>query len=233
MRGLAGPLLKRPGKNSSRSEPTACATCLMGGGAQQQLAGVLAAHLVLDACSDAPSSLSWRCRCAPTCSATPPGRRRCGCATAGWPAPPHARHQQRSRLQERTVSGKARCSSCVKPLVAPHGRARKRASKAIAPCAAPKRATRRAAPHRRPCRRRVGEGALQRNARIHVPAGQAVDVAQHVDQAELADLAGHLFFHRDRGACRRWWSRRRVMSSAISAWWRHQRLRATPRCAVS
>ena len=41
--------------------------------------------------------------------------------------------------------------------------------------------------------------ALQRNARIHIPAGQAVDVAQHVDQAELANPAGGFFFNGDGG----------------------------------
>ena len=85
---------------------------------------------------------------------------------------------------------------------------------------------------RRAAARRTGSARLaQRDARVDRPAGQAVDVAQHVtrqnSRSRAEQRARSSMRERRRAAVDR--RARGAMSSVSSPWCRHQRLSATPR----
>ena len=154
---------------------------------------------------------------------------------------PHLRHQQAvAPVLQHGERQRALASICVQRLLVAAQRQLQVAAhrSGSPPARAPnaQRAAREHVAHRRRHAAARGNGKrarLQRDARIDVPAGQAVDVAQHVKaRRQLARLGRQrpALLQRDDGA-RRAADRQRQLRCRRSSrpWWRHQRLSATPR----
>ncbi len=173
-------------------KPAAAATCLIGPrGAQQQLGGAGAAHLVFQALQRGAFVLELAVQRARRNGQQRGQRlgavrlqRMCGQRLA------HALHQQAVApvLQHRQrqgalqhlrhrgfVAAQRQCQvTCVEAQLGPPG--------AKGHCRRKQDREDRGIGRRRKRKARL----LQRDARVHKPAGQAVDVAQHVDQGEFA-----------------------------------------------